>query len=408
MNRELNKVRRAIFFVSMVVTTMLTPCASMASEDSSIEFSGFARVVAGYLDTDQAYFEGYEDELTFTEKSLVGFQADYAVTDEISLSGQLLLHSDSQHQSGLEWLYLSYDPNPDWQLKVGRLRTPYLKYSDVFDVGYAYPWISPPRQLYGSYLFFPRYEGANLRYRFNIDQVYIDVEAYYGEFSDDIDANGAKFHIDANDMYGGIVEVNYNGWQLRGASFLVDKIRAGAEGIETLTSALDQAGFADLATFFTINGSTEAYIFGLTYDSLDWVLSAEYVDVASTITILAGIENYYFTVGRYFGEYQFLVTYAKANQELTFFENTIPPGVDPRLDQLYFGIEQVISQFPTDELNSVTLTGRWDFRPNMAFKAEVSFLNGYNGKSSMFELKADAEGFDRKAVLYQFGVEWVF
>lgn len=408
MKKEISRVLRIIALAGTATAATLTLPDALASEESSLEFSGFARVIAGYLDTDQAYFEGYEDELTFTEKSLVGFQADYAVTDEISLSGQLLLHTDSEHQSGLEWLYLSYDPNPDWQLKLGRLRTPYLKYSDVFDVGYAYPWISAPRQLYGSYLFFPRYEGANLRYRFNLSEVYIDVEAYYGQFSDEIDANGAKFNIDANDMYGGIVEVNYQGWQLRGASFLVDKIKASAEGIETLSAALAQAGFTDMANFFTINGSTEAYILGLTYDSLDWVMSAEYVDVSTSLTILAGIENYYFTVGRYFDEYQLLVTYARSNQVLTYFENTIPVGVNPQLDLLYNGIEEVVAQFPTDELNSVTFTGRWDYRPNMAFKAEVSFLNGYPGKSSMFELKEDSESFDRKAILYQFGVEWVF
>ena len=137
-------------------------------------------------------------------------------------------------------------------------------------------------------------------------------------------------------------------------------------------------------------------------------MSAEYVDVESTINILAGIENYYVTLGRYFGDYQLLVTYAKSNQILGELNNTIPVGLDPQLDMLYYGVEQLQARFPTDVLDSVTLTGRWDFRPGMALKAEVTFLDGEPGKTSLFELKAGSENFDRQAVLYQFGLEWVF
>lgn len=408
MKKEISRVSRALKATGIAAAALLTPATTLANDDSSLEFSGFARVIAGYLDTDKAYFEGYEDELSLTEKSLVGFQADYALTDKVSLSGQLLLHSNSDFQSGLEWLYLSYEPTSDWQLKVGRLRTPYLKYSDVFDVGYAYPWISAPRQLYGTYLFFPRYEGANLRYRFNIKDVYIDVEGYYGEFTDNIIVNGESFHVNAKDMYGGIIEANYQGWQFRVATFDVASVRAGAAGLDELRDGLQLAGFPTLAEYFSINGSTEAILYGMTYDSLDWFATAEYVDVESDIPILAGIQNYYVTVGKYFGEYQLLLTYAKANQSLTQLDNTIPSGVDPFLDLLSSGVDQAAARFPTDVLDSVTVTARWDFSPGVAFKAEVSFLNGESDKTSLFQLKPDSDDFDRKAVLYQVGVEWVF
>ncbi|MEQ5809096.1 hypothetical protein J3369_16955 [Alteromonas sp. NFXS44] len=386
---------------------LFSPCNN-ASDDVPVEFSGFARVVAGYLDTDQAYFEGYENKVSFSEKSLLGLQADYALTGTVSVSGQVLLHSDESRGSGLEWLYLSYEPNANWQFKAGRLRTPYLQYSDVFDVGYAYPWISPPRQLYGSYLFFPRYEGGNARYQFNIDDIYFGLEGYYGSFSDDIEASGESFHIEVKEMYGGIAEISYRGWQLRGATFISADAEADIAGLGELTGGLKAAGFDDLADYFSLMGRVDAYLVGISYDSLDWFMSAEYVDVESTINILAGIENYYVTLGRYFGDYQLLVTYAKSNQILGELNNTIPVGLDPQLDMLYYGVEQLQARFPTDVLDSVTLTGRWDFRPGMALKAEVTFLDGEPGKTSLFELKAGSENFDRQAVLYQFGLEWVF
>ena len=43
---------------------------------------------------------------------------------------------------------------------------------------------------------------------------------------------------------------------------------------------------------------------------------------------------------------------------------------------------------------------------NVALKAEVSFLDGKEGKTSFFVV--DDQRFDRNATLYQVALEWVF
>jgi hypothetical protein len=53
-----------------------------------------------------------------------------------------------QHAS-LEWLYLTYQPSPEWTIQVGRKRLPLYYYSDFQDVGYAYNTVRPSPDVYG-------------------------------------------------------------------------------------------------------------------------------------------------------------------------------------------------------------------------------------------------------------------
>ena len=45
-------------------------------------------------------------------------------------------------------------------------------------------------------------------------------------------------------------------------------------------------------------------------------------------------------------------------------------------------------------------------KTNIALKAELSILDGKEGKSSFYDIKENS--FDRNAALYQVAVEWVF
>lgn len=247
----------------------LTATGISAQEAERFALSGFARVIGGGVDTSDAYFEGYDNSISFSEKSLIGVQADYRLSETLSASAQLLLHSDSNRDSGVEWAYLAYEPANNLQFLVGKLRTPYLKYSDVIDVGFAYPWLSAPQQVYSSYLFFSNFEGAIARYQFNIDDVYIGVEGYFGGFDADFESSGESYNVSVDAMYGGVVEVNYGGWQLRGATLSTEEVNADVLGIHQLVSGLNQAGFAEIADFFSLDGSADTYI--MAYHTIAWI-----------------------------------------------------------------------------------------------------------------------------------------
>jgi hypothetical protein len=124
-------------------------------EQDALQISGFARIVLGALDECEASYLGYDNSLSFDQQSLIALQADYQLNKTFSVTGQIIGHTNDQRESGVEWLYLTYQPNRSTQIKIGKQRTPIFYYSDYMDVGFAYPWITLPQQVYNSIFFLP-------------------------------------------------------------------------------------------------------------------------------------------------------------------------------------------------------------------------------------------------------------
>ncbi len=396
---------RAFIHYLFIGLCTLTPCFAMAALAPSAEISGFARFIGGYLDTDGAKYQGYDDALSASQASLIGIQTDIALTPGLSVSGQLLMHSSADRDSGVEWLYMRYSPNENWQFKAGRLRTPVLRYSDVIDVGFAYPWISAPQQLYSGYLF-SHYEGASARYRTRVGQVGINLEGYYGQYKDDINASDASYSANVEGLYGGIVDVMYGRLQLRFASLFAPDSDTDNAQIDPLRDAMLQAGFSRNAKVLDFKGDVDLYLMGANYETLDWFGAAEWMKINSKLEVLSTSTNYYVMVGRYFGDVQLHLTYANSRNTRKTIENEIPIGLSAQLDQLALVFDQVIGALPQDDLSTYTVGVRWDARPNVAVKLEWSHLRGDANKASYFT--HIQPGFDRQANLLQMGVEWVF
>ena len=114
-------------------TTTSLPPASLFSGDSlfgrladRVRFSGFARLVGGYLDVEDVHYQGYNDAISFGQHSLFALQTDVALTETLSFTTQLLTHASASRKSGVEWAYLSWRPSKRWRFKAGKLHTPLI------------------------------------------------------------------------------------------------------------------------------------------------------------------------------------------------------------------------------------------------------------------------------------------
>lgn len=381
---------------------------SIADEDfyDRFEFSGFARVIGGYLDTNKAEYEGYSNSLSLEEQTLVALQSDVRITNSLSVSAQLLAHSGSERDTGIEWLYLTYEPNQNWRFKLGKLRTPFFRYSDVIDVGFAYPWITPPQQIYSGFLF-SNYEGASGSYNFNIDDINIEVEAYYGVYNGTFDRAGEEIAIDVDEIKGIILGLNKGNFSARISSIQSSDFFADIPGFNDFANAIEFAGYPENAESLRFNADATAYQANLNYDTLDYFLAAEFIKIDSDLLSVPQLDAYYLTAGYNFYPFQVHATYSSSDSANNVAENLIPKGTDVQLTQLSFAYDAITQNLPLYDLNSVSLGARWDFRHNMSAKAEVTFLDGEPNQNSFYSQISD-ETFDRKATLYQFGVEWIF
>jgi hypothetical protein len=79
--------------LGLLLSLFINPSIAFANIAERFEFSGFARVIGGYLDESDATFEGYDNSLSVSNQSLFAVQGDFAFTETLSVSAQLLAHS---------------------------------------------------------------------------------------------------------------------------------------------------------------------------------------------------------------------------------------------------------------------------------------------------------------------------
>ena len=385
---------------------LLSGTSSVSAEtDDALQFSGFARVVLGYLDEDNATYLGYDDGLSLSQQSLIGLQADYQILDNVSLTGQFVGHSGDERPSGVEWLYLSYEPTRSTQIKLGRQRTPFFNYSDSIDVGFAYPWITLPQQVYSS-IIFSTVDGVLVNYQWSGKEFGFDIEGYWGSFDDTIYTAGNEVTANVNDLRGIVTKVYFDSWTFRAALHTTDTF-IGLTDLEDFGNTLDQFGFSQSADSLNPDGRIEFYQLAASYENLDYFFRSEVTKVDPESSTIPVINSYFVAAG--YNYYPFLSYVSFGKNESTYNNpiNEIPVGFDPQLDALAFGYQAIFNALPIISSQSITIGTRWDWKANLAFKAEITWIEAEQGGNANF-IVLDESQFDRKAPLYQLALEWVF
>lgn len=118
----------------------------------NISFNGFLTVGATVSDSKVPSFNGnVTDEVGFEQDSRVGLQLSADIAENIGVTAQLLGRArDRDYDAFFDWGFVSYDVTDSFTLRGGKLKFPTFLISDYFEVGYAYPWIRPPQEVYYS------------------------------------------------------------------------------------------------------------------------------------------------------------------------------------------------------------------------------------------------------------------
>ena len=243
---------------------------------SNFRLSGFFSLVGGKVlsgsDTSSAGFVNctspcyvadwsnagvYDKGFSFQPESRIGVQGTYIFNPALSATAQITSRAVDADPN-LEWAYLSYK-FADWDLQLGRKRIPLYFYSDFQDIGVAYPWVSPPADLYGWEA--TNYNGASLRYRSSLDGMGISGSVFFG--SEDIkEARYFKMYIDErvdvqwNNLAGADLELNKDWWTVRFVyvqADLRDDYRASNEIRKEHMKAYGMAFNADFTDWFVLS-----------------------------------------------------------------------------------------------------------------------------------------------------------
>ena len=131
---------------------------------------------------------GYTDEIDFKNESLFAIQFQSDLGEKLSVTAQLMARGNNDFDAEFEWAFLTYQLTDEWRLNAGRLRTPFYKYSDFKDVGYAYDWSRVPEAVYN--LDFDNIEGVSLYRTATVGSLDSTLQFIAGSFDGDAVVTG--------------------------------------------------------------------------------------------------------------------------------------------------------------------------------------------------------------------------
>lgn len=152
-----------------------------------ITLSGFLTAGATYADqkvlgnTNAVSQDGnIENTVGFTNDSRIGIQLSAKVNREVSVTGQLLARgSEEDFNLKADWAFVTYRAADQLSIRGGKLKLTTFLVSDYIEVGYAYPWIRPPQEVYYANPI-TTMSGVDALVRFNFGDYSLLFQPYFG------------------------------------------------------------------------------------------------------------------------------------------------------------------------------------------------------------------------------------
>jgi len=315
---------------------------SQAAEALSIHGFVNAGVSSSNTDDIAVVSGGIGDEMNYQAHQSFGMQIGYQLDEKTDVVAQMLGRAYQDNMNvRMNWAYIGRSlvqdkgAMSDLKLRVGRAPADIYMISEYYDVGYAYPWVVPPREAYDLLGGVP-YDGIDLTASFSLPSDWnMQLKGFIGEVNVDPRA-GKTDRIDLKKIRGVNVIVERDAWRLRagyGQAIVKYEICCGdVTGFETITGGYNalEAGYEELvagiqsidpsftpsytATPITDTDDNLAGSFsgvGFSYDNGDWLVMGEYM-FQKWDTFNPDMDLAYVTVGKRFGEWMPYVTAAQA------------------------------------------------------------------------------------------------
>ena len=329
---------------------------------SDLHINGFLTVGVNHADPEvTSTNESYRSDLSFDTKAILGLQATYQLTSKFNVTGQIVSKADKDWglDTDLDWAFFRYHLTDDLTFRAGRLRLPLYFFSESAEVGFSYPWVTPPSEVYVVPLF--DYEGADFLYSMSTGDWIHQLQVFGGSVDTEI--------LKASTTYGINLTSSSGPWTYR-ASFL-----------EINDAELNYPTFPQLESSFEIGDAIDYYAAAAIYDDGDWLLISELsvLDTGSS-TVLFGKNSGYITIGKYIDHWLPYFSYGKSyttneapSQVLFELPVEFPPFSIP--------VYSDILEFTT---TSYSLGLRYNLNANTSVKFQWSHFTDFDGTGGRF------------------------
>ena len=291
-----------------------------ASSASALQFDGFLTTGASWHDDENKnrYIgslgdRGVQNDASFETDTRFGLQISSDIAEDMSVVSQILgTGVDGNFDAIIEWAYVDYKLT-DWlSIHTGKIKQPVYLVNDYVEVGYAYPWIRPPVEIY--YLNNPlnTVNGIEFLLQFPVGPGMLSFQPYFGSNRDDIPNTGGAAYFEAEKIRGIDVKYSGKGFTVHASSFACEVKVYG--NIPDQPTAL---GF-NVDVNLDGEGKCEVNSAGFNLDMANVVIYAEAQNRLTNKTLsrpFGDQESWYGTLGYRFGKWLPHVTYASITGE---------------------------------------------------------------------------------------------
>jgi len=372
---------------NLIATAVLSVLASNSAQ--AIQFDGFMTAGASQIvqiddeDKGNIYIGGLGDrgiteDLTFERDTRFGLQISSDVSENMSVVAQLLGRGDNNNFNAIiEWAYVDYAFNDAASIHVGKIKQPVYLVNDYVEVGYAYPWIRPPQEVYLLNNPLNTVNGIELLLQFPVGPGTLSLQPYLGSNREDIpNAQGAYF--EAENIYGMDVKYSGRGYTVHASNFQCE--------VKTFGGFQTTSPFGDLNVDLNGKGDCNVSATGFNLDLANFVVYAEYQKRTTTETLsraFGDTDAYYATFGYRIGKWLPHITYASIDGTASTVGlstgtgavtgASLPPGAS--------------FNFPVPVQTSITAGLRYEVNDSAALKVEYQVIDVNQDQADLADAK---------------------
>jgi hypothetical protein len=379
-------VKTSSVTVAVITLVSMPLCAASAATPdpdtvtSMFSFSGFGTLAEVHSSQDKADFTdsifqpngaGYTRRWSPEVDTMLGGQVSARITAQLSAVLQVIAEQnyDGTYTPHVEWANIKYQFTPDLSVHIGRIELPTFLYSDTRKVGYTYPWVRPPVEVYGL-LPITASDGGSFSYRANL-----------GDVTNTTQGSDVQSDTSQPDNRGAAMARNSlnfsNTTEYQSLTFRLSYQHARLT-IASLDGFLDNfkmfgpQGIAIADKYNSQNKPVVTEVISASYQPGKWFLISEWGH-AQFNSFLGDSTAWYASGGYRFGQLTPYVTYAHesaaSNSDPGIKLTGLPPPLVGFASGLNAGLNAILEAIPAQ--STVSVGTRWDFRKNLDLKLQV-------------------------------------
>ena len=409
---------RSALSIAVMVCASAAAVAETGLSSNGLEISGFGTLGALRTNTDQvdvtrdqSQQHGARTDLSLKQDSLIGIQAYYKANESLEFVAQGVSRYGPRgdYRPELMAAFGQYAATPNLSLRAGRIGMEFYMLADSRLVGYSYLTVRPPREIFTT-LPFQYVDGADFTATAPVGDGVLKGRVFLGQSGEEAPVADDFVSLRGAPIAGAYVEYQSGAWQWRMTYAQIEFKDELPGAVTRLRQGLTQAsrfGFPDAARAAESISLTDTvsrfYSLGAVYDSGPLQVQGMLVQVRHESALYQDSLAAYAVAGYRIGQFTPFAGVASSRSTAEAVSSGLPAA--PQFTALTTGLNGAIARTHTDQ-TTYTLGARWDFRRDMALKAQVDMVRG--ARDSIWLYPTSTAGFDGKLNIYSLALDFVF